>query len=45
MIALYEREGLSKRTAIAVVKELTKKDAFAPPHVDAELNIDPDNLT
>lgn len=41
---IYERKGLSKRTAEAVAKELTKHDAFAA-HVDAELNIDPENLT
>ncbi|MGE5042348.1 MAG: VIT family protein [Candidatus Levyibacteriota bacterium] len=44
LIALYERKGLSKKTATTVAKELTAKDAFAA-HVDAELNIDPDNLT
>lgn len=44
LTALYERKGLSKKTATLVAKELTKRDAFAA-HVDAELNIDPDNLT
>lgn len=44
LIALYERKGLSKKTARVVAHELTKKDAFAA-HVDAELGIDPENLT
>jgi vacuolar iron transporter family protein len=44
LISIYERKGLSPRTATIVAKELTEKDAFAA-HVDAELGIDPDNLT
>ena len=44
LAAIYERKGLSAKTAMSVAKELTKHDAFAA-HVDAELNIDPDNLT
>lgn len=44
LISLYERKGLSKKTATAVAEELTKKDAFAA-HADIELGIDPDNLT
>lgn len=44
LIALYERKGLSKKTATTVAKELTEHDAFAA-HVDAELHIDPENLT
>jgi len=44
LIYLYERKGLSRKTATVVAKELTKKDAFAA-HVDIELGIDPDNLT
>lgn len=44
LTAIYERKGLSKKTAELVAKELTHKDAFAA-HVDAELNIDPENLT
>lgn len=44
LISLYERKGLSKKTATVVAKELTEKDAFAA-HVDIELGIDPDNLT
>jgi VIT1/CCC1 family predicted Fe2+/Mn2+ transporter len=41
---IYEEKGLSKKTAMEVAKELTAKDAYAA-HVDAELHIDPDNLT
>lgn len=41
---IYERKGLKYETAMKVARELTEKDAFAA-HVDAELNIDPDNLT
>jgi len=41
---IYEKKGLSKKTAELVAEELTKKDAYAA-HVDAELNIDPHNLT
>lgn len=44
LILIYERKGLSKKTATLVAKELTDHDAFAA-HVDAELNIDPHNLT
>lgn len=44
LIAIYERKGLSNQTAVVVAKELTEKDAFAA-HVDAELGINPDNLT
>jgi len=41
---LYEKKGLSKKTALAVAKELTEHDAFAA-HADIELGIDPHNLT
>lgn len=41
---IYEKKGLSKNTANLVAKELTAHDAFAA-HVDAELGIDPNNLT
>lgn len=41
---LYEKRGLSIGTAHLVAQELTEHDAFAA-HVDAELGIDPDNLT
>lgn len=44
LAAIYEHRGLSKHTAMVVAKELTEKDAFAA-HVEAELGIDPDNLT
>lgn len=44
LVKIYEKKGLSRRTAIIVAKELTAKDAFKA-HVDAELGIDPDNLT
>ena len=44
LTAIYERKGLSKKTATIVAEELTRKDVFAA-HVDAELNIDPENLT
>ena len=41
---LYEKKGLSSKTAMIVAKELTAKDAFAA-HLDIELGIDPDDLT
>lgn len=41
---IYEKKGLSKKTAIIVAKELTIHDPVAA-HFDAELRIDPDNLT
>lgn len=41
---IYQNKGLSKSTAELVAKELTAHDAFAA-HVDAELGIDPDDLT
>jgi len=44
LVSIYERKGLSRKTATTVAKELSQKDAFAA-HVDAELKIDPDNLT
>jgi VIT1/CCC1 family predicted Fe2+/Mn2+ transporter len=44
LIAIYEKKGLSKDTATLVGKELTKHDAFTA-HVEAELGIDPNNLT
>ena len=42
--AIYEAKGLSPRTARQVAEELTAHDAFAA-HVDAELRLDPDDLT
>jgi VIT1/CCC1 family predicted Fe2+/Mn2+ transporter len=41
---LYEEKGLSQKTAHIVAEELTKKDPYAA-HIDAELGIDPDDLT
>lgn len=43
LVALYEAKGLSNPTAIKVAEELTARDALAA-HLDAELNIDPDDL-
>jgi VIT1/CCC1 family predicted Fe2+/Mn2+ transporter len=44
LASIYEHKGLSRHTAMTVAKELTAKDAYAA-HVDAELGIDPNNLT
>ncbi|MBP6911809.1 MAG: VIT family protein [Candidatus Pacebacteria bacterium] len=44
LVAIYERKGMSLETARLVALELTAHDAFAA-HVDAELGIDPNNLT
>jgi len=44
LTGIYEDKGLKKKTAKIVAKELPAKDDFAA-HVDAELGIDPDNLT
>jgi VIT1/CCC1 family predicted Fe2+/Mn2+ transporter len=41
---IYEAKGLSRETAYKVAEELTAHDAFAA-HVDAELGINPDDLT
>ena len=41
---IYEKKGLSSDTATIVARELTARDAYAA-HIDAELNIDPHNLT
>lgn len=41
---IYERKGLSKKTAKQVAAELTKRDALNA-HLNAELGIDPDDLT
>ena len=41
---IYESKGLSSATAQTVAKELTARDAFAA-HLDAELGINPDELT
>ncbi len=44
LTSLYEQKGLTKTTARTVAEELTAHDVFAA-HVDAELGIDPTNLT
>lgn len=44
LVVIYEGKGLSRATAEVVAKELTDKDAYAA-HLDAELGIDPNNLT
>lgn len=44
LATIYEGKGLSKATAHTVAEELTLHDAFAA-HVDAELGIDPNDLT
>lgn len=44
LVVIYEKKGLSRATAEIVAKEFTAKDAFAA-HLDAELGIDPNNLT
>ena len=44
LTSIYQGKGLSRQTAEVVAKELTERDAFAA-HVDAELGIDPDDLT
>ena len=41
---LYEEKGLSRETARRVADELTEHDALAA-HVDAELHLDPEELT
>ena len=46
LACIYEKKGLSKATAMTVAKELSVSDAAAAAaHFDAELGIDPDNLT
>ncbi|HET9947144.1 MAG TPA: VIT family protein, partial [Patescibacteria group bacterium] len=44
LACIYEKKGLSKKTAMVVAQELSINDAAAA-HFDAELGIDPDNLT
>ncbi|WP_442785313.1 VIT1/CCC1 transporter family protein [Amycolatopsis sp. H20-H5] len=41
---IYEEKGLSPELAARVAKELSEKDALQA-HAEAELHIDPDNLT
>ncbi|WP_106849780.1 VIT family protein [Blastococcus sp. Marseille-P5729] len=44
LTAIYRRKGLSEQTAAQVAVELTENDALSA-HLDAELHIDPDELT
>ena len=44
LVGIYKSKGLSAETAKTVATELTENDAFAA-HIDAELGIDPDDLT
>lgn len=44
LAGIYEKRGLSKETAQKVADELTAHDTFAA-HAEAELGIDPKNLT
>jgi VIT1/CCC1 family predicted Fe2+/Mn2+ transporter len=44
LAGIYEKKGLSRKTAMIVAKELTSKDAYKA-HLDAELGIDPEELT
>ncbi|MBP6884154.1 MAG: VIT family protein [Candidatus Pacebacteria bacterium] len=44
LVTIYQGKGLSRKTAEVVAIELTEHDAFAA-HVDAELNINPNDLT
>ncbi len=44
LAGIYERKGLTKETAHKVAEELSVHDAAAA-HFDAELGIDPNNLT
>src|SRR6202165_5008911 len=44
LASLYMAKGLSAQTAQVVAEELTQRDAFAA-HVDAELGIDPSDLS
>ena len=43
LVAIYEGKGLTPKTARLVAAELTAHDALAA-HLDAELNLDPNNL-
>lgn len=44
LTAIYRAKGLSEQTAAQVAEELTAHDALAA-HLDAELHLDPDELT
>jgi len=43
LTAIYQAKGVSPQTAAQVAKELTDHDALAA-HLDAELNLDPEDL-
>ena len=44
LAGIYESKGLTRGTATLVANELTARDALAA-HLDAELHIDPNDLT
>ncbi len=44
LTVIYERKGLGRATAEIVARELTEHDAYGA-HVEAELGIDPNDLT
>lgn len=44
LVGIYESKGLSHDTACRVATELTEHDVFGA-HIEAELGIDPDDLT
>jgi VIT1/CCC1 family predicted Fe2+/Mn2+ transporter len=44
LISIYEKKGLARATAEQVAHELTEHDVFRA-HAEAELGIDPENLT
>lgn len=44
LASIYRAKGLSEQTAAQVAKELTEHDALGA-HLDAELHLDPDDLT
>lgn len=44
LIEIYQKKGLSKKTATVVAQELSAYNSYAA-HIDAELRIDPNNLT
>lgn len=44
LTTIYQKKGLSRATASIVARELTTHDAYKA-HVDAELGINPDDLT
>ncbi len=44
LVHIYQEKGLTHKTARLVAEELSKKDPYAA-HIDAELGIDPNDLT